>query len=161
MKEMCRGTESHKSSLTSMLSTDSGRNELQEPATGFPPPAPEGVQNNEDKSHTASPDGIVLLPRPPRPKDSTLDFFSMQFDALKALRTADVKRPNELVAALNNLSQCRFILPAEMKESLVHLQQLSTKTKVTYALKIYCSGLGNLFSAFSHQLFRTAQQSCG
>ena len=57
----------------------------------------------------------------------------MEFDALKALQH-DLQRPNELVAPLNSLPQCRFILPAEMKESLTHLQQLSTKTKVTVPL---------------------------
>ena len=71
----------------------------------------------------------VRLPPPPRHPDPTLDFFSMQFDAPKALQH-DLQRPNEMVAPLNSLPQCRFILPMEMKESLAHLQQLSTKTKV-------------------------------
>ena len=78
----------------------------------------------------ASPESRIRLPRPPQAKDPSLNFFSMEFDALVALRAPEVRRPNELVAPLNNLAQCKFILPKEMEESLSHLQQLSTKTKV-------------------------------
>ena len=80
------------------------------------------------------------LPPPPRATDPTLDFFSPQFDALKALY-ADLRRPNEWVAPLNTLAQCRFILPEEMRESLAHLQQVSSKTRASFRCPHLCSSI--------------------
>ncbi|KAK3255677.1 hypothetical protein CYMTET_35152 [Cymbomonas tetramitiformis] len=55
---------------------------------------------------------------PPPPYHPSLDFFSKDFDATKALRTPGVEPPNPRVRPLDNLNKIRRILPAECEESL-------------------------------------------
>lgn len=105
-------------------SSDAEIAEKASPTRSSPEPAPPSAEHLLFKAESKA-----KLPPPPRHSDPTLDFFSEEFDALKALQH-DLQRPNQMVAPLNNLPQCRFILPAEMEESLAHLQQLSKKTKV-------------------------------
>lgn len=52
---------------------------------------------------------------------SRLDFFSPDFDALAALNTPSLQPPAPQVKALDNVSKCRAILPAEVPESLLHM----------------------------------------
>lgn len=49
-----------------------------------------------------------------------LNFFSPDFDALKALHTKDLAPPNPRVRPLDNLSSCRRILPEEIPESIIN-----------------------------------------
>lgn len=56
---------------------------------------------------------------PPPPRNPALDFFSWEFDAALALSNAHLRPPNIRVASLQSLSQCRFILPAELEDSLM------------------------------------------
>eukprot|EP00250_Pteridium_aquilinum_P029773 c40102_g1_i1 orf=210-944(+) len=50
----------------------------------------------------------------------SLDFFSPDFDALKALHAKDLAPPNPRVRPLDNLSSCRRILPEEIPESIIN-----------------------------------------
>ncbi len=51
-------------------------------------------------------------------RDPGLDFFSDQFDALRALETPGLLPPEPDVQALDYLAKCRVLLPEEMPESL-------------------------------------------
>ncbi|KAI5054921.1 hypothetical protein GOP47_0030066 [Adiantum capillus-veneris] len=50
----------------------------------------------------------------------SLDFFSPDFDPLKALHARDLLPPNPRVRPLDNLSSCRRILPEEVPESIIN-----------------------------------------
>ncbi|KAG0504133.1 hypothetical protein KC19_8G075200 [Ceratodon purpureus] len=57
----------------------------------------------------------------PAPSPSPcLDFFSLDFDALAALRTEGLQPPNPRVRPLDNLNKCRRILPSDVPESLIN-----------------------------------------
>ncbi len=51
------------------------------------------------------------------PKDAALDFFSAEFDAMKALYTRGLQPPIPRVKVLDNVVKCRLILPPELPES--------------------------------------------
>lgn len=53
-----------------------------------------------------------------KPYDPALDFFSMEFDAEKALATADLEPPLVRVAPLDNITKCRQILPKECEGTM-------------------------------------------
>ncbi len=50
--------------------------------------------------------------------DASLDFFSPQFDAAKALATPGLQPPDAEAQPLDYVAKCRFLLPAELPESL-------------------------------------------
>ena len=76
------------------------------------------------------PSPLPLPPPPPLPmRDPALDFFSADFNALIALTTLGLRPPNPNVAPLDTVDRCRFILPAEMEESLAGTS-LSRPSKV-------------------------------
>jgi len=122
----------------------------------LPPPPPIGALPPPPPAGTPKP-----ASRPARRRsDPALDFLSLQFDPAKALAIrgvlfspmriyeksnvgklnkkikerqccADLERPNMKVAALENVQQCRFILPEEMEESWVHKKITPIKSRVS------------------------------
>ncbi|CAL8470332.1 g9874 [Coccomyxa elongata] len=65
--------------------------------------------------------------------DSSLDFFSPKFDALKALYNFDLQPPNPKVLPLDNISKCRAILPAELPESRAARMAINPKRRRSQA----------------------------
>ncbi|KAH7294044.1 hypothetical protein KP509_28G054000 [Ceratopteris richardii] len=56
----------------------------------------------------------------PDSTSGSIDFFSADFNPLKALSTKDLAPPNPRVRPLDNLSACRRILPKEVPESIIN-----------------------------------------
>ena len=56
--------------------------------------------------------------------------LSLPLWTLQIQMCADLERPNMKVAALENVQQCRFILPEEMEESLANKEIAPHKSKV-------------------------------
>eukprot|EP00249_Psilotum_nudum_P008391 c21242_g1_i1 orf=551-1660(-) len=52
---------------------------------------------------------------------ASLDFLSIEFDALKALHTKGLLPPNPKVRPLDNLNRCSRILPQEVPESIINI----------------------------------------
>ncbi|EIE26087.1 hypothetical protein COCSUDRAFT_40248 [Coccomyxa subellipsoidea C-169] len=65
--------------------------------------------------------------------DATMDFFSPQFDAAKALSTPGLLPPNPKVLPLDNISKCRAILPAELPESRAAKMAVNPKRRRSQA----------------------------
>ncbi|BDA44372.1 probable small nuclear ribonucleoprotein Sm D-like protein at C-terminar half [Coccomyxa sp. Obi] len=65
--------------------------------------------------------------------DSSLDFFSPQFDALKALYNFGLQPPNPKVLPLDNISKCRAILPADLPESRAARMAINPKRRRSQA----------------------------
>lgn len=61
-------------------------------------------------------------PAPARAADPALDFTSDRFDAHAALSTEGVQPPVSGVEPLDNVTKCRWILPAELPESYANLE---------------------------------------